>query len=151
MAAKWTDDELTVLTQNLVDGFPVQRMKELISSRERGGAIQLKAQDFDYGVTTSKVDGIKRFYADIKSRILRTRAVSEMDDVNHIVNTIEAAQLTQAVPSNAVQHVEPETRIIQHDGLSANTLAVRMLTENNLSVDPDMVCMLSKHILKEHL
>lgn len=134
MAAKWTNDELTVLTQNLVDGFPVQRMKELIPSRESGGAIQLKAQGFDYGVTTSKVDGIKRFYAGLKHRQGEVRVAATND-----------VEVPVAVEVPTIQ-VEPR-RIIANSGLQANSIAIRMLTEYNLSVDPDIVRCLSIHIL----
>lgn len=150
MAARWSQDELNLLEQNLVDGFPVQRIKELIPTRELSAIIQ-KAQDFGFGITTSKEDGITRFYENIRSRVRGANALPETGEINSIIDILGAAQLAQAVPRHSIDHLEPETRIVLYDGLSANNLAIRILTENNLSVDPDIVCTLSKHILKEQL
>jgi hypothetical protein len=147
MGARWTDNDTELMLNNLVDGFPVQYMMELFPRRSEG-AIQLKAQAFDYGVTTSKVDGITRFYANIKSRVRDVNTLSEIDEGNSIINAIEAAQLTQAAPSNSIDYLEPETRIVPHDGFAANARAVKILAENSLDGDPDVVCMLAKHILK---
>lgn len=148
MASLWSERELSTLSQNLHDGFPINSMTVLIPTRGIG-AIKQKAQDFGFGVTTSKEDGITRFYENIKSRVRGANALSEINEVSRIINTIEAAQPQQAMPSNDIDHLEPETRIVPYDGLSANTLAVRMLTENGLSVDPDIVHTLSLYILKE--
>lgn len=148
MAAVWTERELSMLSQNLHDGFPIHSMTVLIPTRGIG-AIKQKAQDFGFGVTTSGEDGITRFYENIKSRVRGANALSVIDEVSSIINAIEVTQLPQVVLSNDIDHVEPATRIIAHDGFSANALAVRMLTENDLSVDPDIVHALSLHILKE--
>lgn len=148
MAARWTDDDTDLLTNNLVDGIAVQYMMALFPNRSEGAIIQ-KAQDFEFGVITSREDGITRFYENIKSRVRGANALPVIDEVSSIINAIEVAQPPQAVPSNSIDHLEPETRIIAYDGLSANALAVRILAENNLRVDPDIVHALSLHILKE--
>jgi hypothetical protein len=147
MAAKWSQRELNMLAQNLVDGFPVQSMEELIPTRNIGGII-LKAQDFDFGIKTSKVDGITRFYVGLKSRTKHATALSEIDEINSIASDIEVAQPNVTVSSNSIDYLEPETRIIAYDGFSANALAVRMLDENNLNGDPEIIYQLSLHILK---
>ena len=148
MAVRWTNDDEELFKNHLVDGIPVQYMMALFPSRSEG-AIRLKAQVFEFGVITSREDGITRFYENIKSRVRGANALSETDEVSSIINATEVAHPPQAVLSNGVDHSEPETHIIQYDGLSANVLAVRMLTENDLSVDPDIVHALSLHILKE--
>ncbi|MDD3597089.1 hypothetical protein [Sulfuricurvum sp.] len=138
MAQQWSSNELSTLLKHLHDGFPVYLMMRHIPYRTEGAIIQ-QALRRNYRIETYKDDGIKRFYHGVTRRRGGQR-----------IATTEDTQLSVATEA-LIRHLEPETRIIQHDGLSANTLAVRMLTENNLSVDPDIVCMLSKHILKEHL
>jgi hypothetical protein len=147
MGARWTNNDTELMLNNLVDGFPVQQMMALFPNRSEG-AIRLKAQDFDYGIKTSKEDGITRFYADIKSRVRHANALPDMDDVNRIVNAIEAAQLTQAVPNHSIDHLEPETRIIANiSAKDANDKAVKMLFENGLEPTPKIVYYLSTHIM----
>lgn len=147
MAARWTNNDTELMLNNLVDGFPVQQMMALFPHRSKG-AIKLKAQDFDFGIKTSKVDGITRFYVGLKSRTNHATALSEIDEVNSIINAIEAAQLPEAVSSTGIQYSEPETRIIAYDGFSANALAVQMLEDYNLDGDPHIIYQLSLHILK---
>ena len=136
MAALWTGRELSTLSQNLHDGFPVQQMMQLIPSRTEGAIIQ-KALEQNYRVETSRTDKITRFYYGVTRRRGGQRIVATED--------VQVSVATEAL----MEHLEPETRIITHDGLSANTLAVQMLIENDLSVDPDIVHALSLHILKE--
>ena len=147
MGARWTDNDTELIFNNLVDGFPVQYMMALFPDRSEG-AIKLKAQEFGFGVKTSKVDGITRFYADIKSRVRHANTSIGIDEVNSIINAIEASVLAQAVPSTGIDHAEPATRIIAHNGFSANALAVRILTEYKLDGDPEIIYQLSLHILK---
>lgn len=147
MAARWTNNDTELMLNNLVDGFPVQQMMALFPNRSEGGII-LKAQDFDFGIKTSKVDGITRFYVGLKSRTKHAIALSEIDEVNSIINAIEASQPAKTVASTGIQHSEPETRIIAYDGFSANALAVRMLDEINLDGNPEIIYQLSLHILK---
>jgi hypothetical protein len=147
MAAQWTDNELNTLAQNLADGLPAQRMENLIPDRSLTAIIK-RAQDFDYGIKTSKEDGIIRFYADIKSRVRYASASTGTDEVDSIINAIEVAQPAQAVPNHSIDYLEPETRIVPYDGFAANARAVKILAENSLDGDPDVVCMLAKHILK---
>jgi hypothetical protein len=150
MAARWSTRELTTLSKNLVDGFLVQRMMTLIPNRS-DGAIKLKSQGFGFGVKTSNEDGATRFYTNIKSRVRHANALADIDEINSIVSDIEVAQPNATVSSNSIDNLEPAAHIITYDGLSANTLAVRMLTEHNISINPDIVYMLSLHILKGHL
>lgn len=147
MAPRWTERELNTLSQNLVDGFPVPNMIELIPSREIGG-IKQKAQDFGFGVITSKVDRITRFYANIRTRVRGANVSTEVDEVSDIINVIEVAQPPQAVPNHGIAHTEPSGEIIPYNGLSANALAIQMLREKNLSVNPDIIHTLSVHILQ---
>lgn len=147
MAARWTENDTRLIIINLVDGFPVQQMMELFPNRSEG-AIRLKAQDYDFGVTTSVEDGITRFYENIKSRVRNVNALSEIDEVNSIVHTLESAQPAQAMPSHSIDHLEPETRIVP-DGFSANELAVNFLRDNRLNPSPEIIYQISLHILKE--
>lgn len=143
MAAPWSQRELSTLSQNLSDGCRVELMMTLIPTRGIG-AIKQKAQDFGFGVTTSKEDGITRFYENIKSRPRGANASTEVDEVNSIMVT----QPLQAVQNHGIAPLEPEGEIIPYNGLSANTLAIRMLSENNLCINPDIVYTLSLHILQ---
>lgn len=137
MAARWTQRELTTLVDNLSDGFPVQQMRELLHHRRTARAIMQQAWNRNYRTKTSTVDGITRFYHGVTRRRRDRQIITATEDV----------QVAVAVEVPAV-HAEPQ-RIIANNGIAANTLAVRMLTENNLSVDPDIVHTLSLHILKE--
>lgn len=136
MAARWTQYEMTTLLHNLSDGFPVHRMMELLHHRRSEGAIIQQALRRNYRTETSTVDGITRFYQGV------TRRRSELR--NAATNDVEVPVAAEVPTIHAEQQ-----RIVPHDGLSANTLAVQILTENNLSVDPDIVYTLSSHILKE--
>jgi 3'-phosphoadenosine 5'-phosphosulfate sulfotransferase (PAPS reductase)/FAD synthetase len=62
MAARWSTRELTTLSKNLVDGFPVQHMMNLIPHRSAGAIIKQASRRNDYGIKTSKADRITRFY-----------------------------------------------------------------------------------------
>jgi hypothetical protein len=146
MAAKWSQRELNMLAQNLVDGFPVQHMMALFPNRSEG-AIKLKAQGFAFGVKTSNEDGVIRFYANIKSRVRHANTLADIDE-NNSINAIKVVQPSVTVPSNSILE---EACIVTYDGLSANTLVVRMLTEYNIDIDPDIVYVISKHILKGYL
>lgn len=134
MAARWLQDELNTFEHNLVDGFPVQQMMELIPGRSEGAIIQ-KAQAFGFGVITSKEDGITRFYSGLKHRQGEER-IAATNDVQVAV-AVEVPTLL----------AEPQ-RIVSHDALFANNLAVKFLVENNLSTDPKMVYEQSLLILK---
>jgi hypothetical protein len=147
MAAKWSQRELNMLAQNLVDGFPVQHMMALFPNRSEG-AIKLKAQGFAFGVKTSNEDGVIRFYANIKSRVRHANTLTDIDE-NNSINAIKVVQPSVTVPNNSI--LEPEACIVTYDGLSANTIVVRMLTEYNIDIDPDIVYVISKHILKGYL
>lgn len=130
MAAQWTQNELTTLSRYLNDGFPVYLMMSHIPSRTEGAILQ-QALRLSYSVKTFKDDGIKRFYHGVNRRSTTTENVQ--------VSVADEAPM---------RHSEPATRIVPYDGFSANSLAVRMLIENNLSVDPDIIYQLSLHILK---
>ena len=142
MAAPWDENETRILAENIVDGLPVQSMKELIPIRGMGGIIQ-KAQQLDYGVKTSKVDGITRFYPNRKSRSRESRISTENDEPIGIVDTLEDIQFQQAV----LEHIEPEADIVPYDGFSANELAINILRDNGLDANPDIIRYLSIHIL----
>jgi hypothetical protein len=62
MAAQWSTRELTTLSKNLVDGFPVQYMMRLIPHRSAGAIIKQASRRNDYRIKTSKADRITRFY-----------------------------------------------------------------------------------------
>ncbi|HEX5329986.1 hypothetical protein [Sulfuricurvum sp.] len=132
MAQKWSPTELTTLLKYLNDGFPVYLMMRHIPYRSEGAIIQ-QALRRNYRIETYKDDGIKRFY----HGVTRRRST--------VTENLEVSVAAEFL----MEHLEPETRIIAHDGLSANTLAVRMLTENDLRIDPDIVHTLSLYILKE--
>jgi hypothetical protein len=63
MAARWSKRELTTLSKNLVDGFPVQYMMRLIPYRSAGAIIKQASRRNDYRIKTSKADRITRFYS----------------------------------------------------------------------------------------
>ncbi len=134
MATKWSQHELSVLTQNLVDEFPVQQMMELIPDRSEG-AITQKAQEYGFGVITSKEDGITRFYLGLKRRQGEERIVATND-----------VQVAVAAPVPTL-FAEPR-RIIANNGLEANSLAVQFLQEHRFPVEPENVYMLSSYIRK---
>jgi hypothetical protein len=146
MAAHWTDNDTEMVLNNLVDGLPVQQMMALFPNRSEG-AIKLKAQGFAFGVKTSNEDGVIRFYANIKSRVRHANTLTDIDE-NNSINAIKVVQPSVTVPSNSILE---EACIVTYDGLSANTLVVRMLTEYNIDIDPDIVYVISKHILKGYL
>jgi hypothetical protein len=148
MAARWTDNDTEMVLNNLVDGVPIQQMMALFPNRSEG-AIKLKAQGFAFGVKTSNEDGVTRFYANIKSRVRHANTLTDIDEINSIANAIKVAQPNVTVPSNSI--LEQEACIVTYDGLSANTIVVRMLTEYNIDIDPDIVYVISKHILKGYL
>jgi hypothetical protein len=124
-------------------------MMALFPNRSEG-AIKLKAKGFAFGVKTSNEDGVTRFYANIKSRVRHANALTDIDE-NNSTNSIEVVQPSVTVPSNSIDNLEPAARIVTYDGLSANTLVVRMLTEYNLRINPRIIYQLSLHILKGHL
>ena len=63
MATRWSTRELTTLSKNLVDGFPVQYMMRLIPHRSAGAIIKQAFRRNYYRIKTSKVDRITRFYS----------------------------------------------------------------------------------------
>ncbi len=150
MAAPWNENENRILVENIVDGFPVQRMKDLIPDREIGG-IKQKAQLLGYGVKTSKIDDMARFYSGINTRNRGSNVSTENDEPIGIVDTLGEAQPTTASQSNSFEHLESEAKIIAHDGFTANELAVKILRDNRLKANPDIIYQLSLHILKEQL
>lgn len=133
MAARWTERELTTLSQNLVDGFSVPDMWELLHNRRTEGAIIQKALKHNFRIETS--DGITRFYHGVtRRRGGRRSAATNVDQI----------AVATDVPALAA---EPQS-IIPYNGLSANALAIQMLREKNLSINPDIVHTLSVHILQ---
>lgn len=134
MAARWTERELSTLSHNLVDGFSVPDMRELLHTRRTEGAIIQKALKQNFRTETS--DGITRFHHGVTRRRGGRRSAA--------TNDVQVAVATD-VPALAA---EPRGEIIPYNGLSANALAVQMLREKNLSINPDIVHSLSVHILQ---
>lgn len=132
MAALWSSHELSMLS-NLSDGITLDQIMQFIPNRSAGAVIQ-QALKRNYRIETSKVDGIARFY----QGVTRRRGGRRMAATNNLQVAVEVPTI----------QVEPP-RIIVNTGLQANNLAIRMLTENNLSADPDIIYQLSLHILKE--
>ena len=133
MASTWSPQELRMLS-HISERATVDQMMQLIPNRSKGAIIQ-KAQEFDFGITTSKEDRVTRFYLGLKHRQGGARIAA--------TNDVEVPVATE-VPA---VYAEPQ-RIIAYDGFSANALAVRMLDENNLDGNPEIIYQLSLHILK---
>lgn len=83
MAARWTQNELSTLLQNLADGFHLNQMIPLIPNRTVGAIIRQSSRR-NYRVETSKVDRLARFYYGVNRR-----RVTASNDLEVSINIVE--------------------------------------------------------------
>ena len=167
--ARWSVDEESSICDAFKNNLPLSMLILLLNERSED-AIVAKARKLGFGVST--VDGDRIFVAGVgykgKHINRKSEATSDQTTASGIVynalnehSNLILAEKTKyvdyRVTLDAVNNlgekeakyndIEPQASIILYDGLLANNLAVQILTENNLSVNPDIVRCLSIHIL----
>ena len=133
MATRWTTEAVGTLGAMLLDNRSLSEIKMKITDRSDDAIVAKAKKMFNYGEIT--IDGEIRFYPNMKNRKGGKRRAATND-----VQVSVAA----SVP---ILRAEPR-RIISHDALFANSLAIKFLVENNLSTDPKIIYEQSLLILK---
>ena len=75
MAARWSAQEHKTLESLLADGVELNLLKKHLPNRSHD-ALHRQAQKYGYGVNT--VDGVKRLYDDIKTRVHQKKVEEEV-------------------------------------------------------------------------
>jgi len=141
---RWTEQEKLILSNNISDGMLVSEMCKLIPSRPESGIIRV-AQTLDFGVKTK--DGVKRFYANKSTRNRQKKTATQT-----IVGEPRTAPTVQA-PTISEKPTKLSDAIIAKSiskpadtGLSANTRAIKMLRDEQLPINADIVYKIASYI-----
>ena len=75
MSARWSAEEHKTLKSLLADGVELNLLKKHLQNRS-DNALHRQAQKYGYGVNT--IDGVKRLYDDIKTRVHKKKVAEDV-------------------------------------------------------------------------
>lgn len=155
----WSTTELNTLSTNLTDGLPLQVLENLLTARTPK-AILKKALAYNYSSKTA--NGITVMKLGINRRVRRGRSNQRIVDETVPIETATTIAEESRVTTNSTGLITTLERTHQNlsdvivaevaskpiiSGLEANQLAITMLVNVKLPIEPHIVYELSKHIL----
>lgn len=141
MIKRWTTQENNILSDLLLNGVEVKVLTDALVGRTQDAIIR-RASSNGYRVVTK--NGVKTFYHGIKrrSRQLKDTAIEQ----NLAVTNSDA--ISNIIQVDIVADNDYNSKIFS-TGLDANAIAIKMLNDHSLKIEPLIVYQLSEHILKQ--
>lgn len=122
MATRWTDNENAILKTLLVNNVAIATVQQQINRSD--GAISKKA--YNNGYRTESDNGVKVLKLGITKRQHKRKS------------STKTTATTQTVVTSKVSAKSP---------IEANQLAIEMLSDYNISITPEIIYVLSSHII----
>ncbi len=132
--SRWTDSEVFLLLELLQSGYNLNIIREFFPLRSDGAIIK-KAQNCSYRREIN-IDNIIEFKFGVKSRNRRTKT------------EVEVAVTEENCEKDSDVIVAKKSPFVKKRLADPNRRAVRMLQRDGLPFDPDVVCTLTKHIIR---
>ena len=135
---RWTLEEEEIFSSLLKKGADLNEMLSMLPDRNKDSILRRASSDrYAYGYTT--VNGNVKFYPDIKRN---TNKKNRSGILFHL--PMEEVEIVEDI--NDIVPI-PSLNLIDK-GLAANTLAIEILQQYNLSINPKILMCLSVHILE---
>ena len=134
---RWSKTERKILYTSLGEGVEVKFISTQLPIRTDEAIIR-QAQKLGYGLKT--VDEVQYLYIGVKHR-----SKKDDDTVEVTLNTAS----TDTIKNGSSDILSENT--LNTTNREAIYLAVKILDDNNLKIDPSIVCVLSTHILSTEL
>jgi len=139
---RWSQEELDILRTNMAEGVSLNHLQKLLPPTRSIDAIAKQAYEHSYG-HKKDADGVRCLYENVRRRSKKNISVEETGQVasteNHVAKNIDSI-----IPKE--KNTSKTRRLPQ--GYAANRKAISMLRNAGLEFDPDVVNVLTKHILK---
>lgn len=134
MPRHWTAEERETLGNLVADGVKIIDIQKKITRTI--GAISLRANKLDYG--TESIKGDKTLYSGVHRRNRR----KQTGETQTTANSLEPVASESLDNNSDVSLANPILT-----PLEVNTKVVEIFSSNNIEFDPDIACLLSKHII----
>ncbi|MBS4068963.1 hypothetical protein [Sulfurimonas sp. RIFOXYB12_FULL_35_9] len=122
MAARWSAQEHKTLESLLADGVELNLLKQHLPSRS-DNALHRQAQKYGYGVNT--INGVKRLYDDIKTRVHKKKVEEEVIETTNKIVGEAGATTNSSTPTTSEQTTQNVYDIVSDSASSSNSDELR--------------------------
>lgn len=143
MSKRWSIEEDVILSDLLTDGIKLSVLDAALNSRTADAIIR-RASSKGYRLETLK-DGAKKLYHGVKRRKKHSKGKATEQNLAVTNSVTKSKTLDVDILSNNTLNSN-----ICITGLDANSVAIKILCDNHLSIEPLIVYQLSQHILHQN-